>query len=63
MLFQLRFRYDREIDNCVRPALKRILESDDSPARPLILCVAAITKKMVGVLFVQPCSAVQRLNV
>jgi breast cancer 2 susceptibility protein len=42
VLHQLKYRYDREIDRCERSALKRILECDDTPSRPIILCVASI---------------------
>ncbi|XP_065215345.1 breast cancer type 2 susceptibility protein-like [Planococcus citri] len=44
VLFQLKFKYEQEIDRCVRSALKKILEGDDSAARPLVLCVASIEK-------------------
>lgn len=47
-MLQLKYRYDREIDRCERPALRRILEHDDSAAKRMVLCVASI--KSVGIL-------------
>ena len=35
-------RYEREVNRCERSCLKRILEQDDSPARAMVLCVAAV---------------------
>ncbi|GLG98706.1 uncharacterized protein GBIM_05307, partial [Gryllus bimaculatus] len=34
LLLQLKYRYDRELDCCERPALRRILEKDDAPGKP-----------------------------
>lgn len=42
VLYQLKFRYDREVDRCERSALKRIFECDDSASKPMVLCVAAV---------------------
>ncbi|KAK9722095.1 hypothetical protein K7432_002942 [Basidiobolus ranarum] len=39
---QLRYRYEKEINLGHRSALKRIIERDDSPAKPMVLCVSAI---------------------
>lgn len=44
LLFQLKYRYDREVDHYQRPALRKILEHDDSAAKRLVLCVARIIK-------------------
>ena len=42
MILQLKYRYDREIDNSQRSALKKILERDDAPSRHIVLCVSSI---------------------
>ena len=41
-MLQLKYRYDREIDNSQRSALKKILERDDAPSRHIVLCVSGI---------------------
>ncbi|KAF0308105.1 Breast cancer type 2 susceptibility [Amphibalanus amphitrite] len=46
---QLRYRYDRELDRCQRPALRRITEGDDTAAKTLILCVAEVNTTAEGV--------------
>ena len=45
---QLRYRYDRELDRCERPALRRITEGDDTAAKTLILCVAVVDSVRLG---------------
>ncbi|CAH8562817.1 unnamed protein product [Schistosoma intercalatum] len=42
VLNELHYRYDREIETCQRPALRKVIEQDDTPARRLILCVSRI---------------------
>ncbi|XP_067419058.1 breast cancer type 2 susceptibility protein [Emydura macquarii macquarii] len=42
VLFQLKYRYDLEIDKSQRSAIKKILERDDSAAKTLILCISKI---------------------
>ncbi|CAH8524548.1 unnamed protein product [Schistosoma turkestanicum] len=42
VLNELHYRYDREIENCQRPALRKVIEQDDTAARRLILCVSHI---------------------
>ncbi|XP_039286898.1 breast cancer type 2 susceptibility protein homolog [Nilaparvata lugens] len=42
VLLQLRYRYDREIDDCQRSCLRKILETDESAARRMVLCVSEI---------------------
>uniref|UniRef100_K7FXU8 BRCA2 DNA repair associated n=1 Tax=Pelodiscus sinensis TaxID=13735 RepID=K7FXU8_PELSI len=42
VLFQLKYRYDLEIDKSQRSAIKKIVERDDTPAKTLILCVSKI---------------------
>lgn len=39
---QLKYRYDKELYNAERPALRKILEKDDVPSNTLVLCVAGI---------------------
>ncbi|KAJ2943263.1 hypothetical protein O0L34_g12068 [Tuta absoluta] len=39
---QLKFRYDKELYNAERPALRKIFEKDDTSTKTLILCVVAI---------------------
>ncbi|XP_051534410.1 breast cancer type 2 susceptibility protein isoform X2 [Myxocyprinus asiaticus] len=42
VLLQLKFRYDVEVDQSRRSALRRIIERDDTPAKTLVLCVCGI---------------------
>ncbi|CAH0761925.1 unnamed protein product [Diatraea saccharalis] len=42
LLDQLKYRYDKELYNTERPALRKILEKDDVASKTLVLCVAAI---------------------
>nr|AAC23702.1 BRCA2 [Mus musculus] len=42
VLLQLKYRYDVEIDNSRRSALKKILERDDTAAQTLVLCISDI---------------------
>ncbi|MEJ1281842.1 breast cancer 2 early onset [Cricetulus griseus] len=42
VLLQLKYRYDVEIDNSSRSALKKILERDDTAAKTLVLCVSDV---------------------
>ncbi|XP_028818808.1 breast cancer type 2 susceptibility protein isoform X2 [Denticeps clupeoides] len=49
VLLQLKYRYDVEIDNSKRPALRKIMERDDTPAKTLVLCVCGIVSEGCGV--------------
>ncbi|KAG6454682.1 breast cancer type 2 susceptibility protein [Manduca sexta] len=42
VLNQLKYRYDKELYNAERPALRKILEKDDVPSKTLVLCVVSI---------------------
>ncbi|KAI1315800.1 Breast cancer 2, early onset [Mortierella claussenii] len=42
---QLAYRYEREINRAERPALRRIVEGDDTAARHMVLCIASITEE------------------
>ncbi|CAB3257396.1 unnamed protein product [Arctia plantaginis] len=39
---QLKFRYDKELYNAQRPALRKIYEKDDLPSKTIVLCVVGI---------------------
>ncbi|XP_075228462.1 uncharacterized protein LOC142328580 [Lycorma delicatula] len=43
VMLQLKYRYDREIDACQRSALRKLLESDESSARRMVVCVSDIS--------------------
>jgi breast cancer 2 susceptibility protein len=45
VMLQLKYRYDHEIDNLQRPALRKILEKADLPSKPMCLFVANIIYK------------------
>ncbi|XP_027901225.1 breast cancer type 2 susceptibility protein isoform X1 [Xiphophorus couchianus] len=45
VLLQLKYRYDVEVDHSRRPALRKIMERDDTPAKTLVLCVCEIISK------------------
>ncbi|XP_031194695.1 breast cancer type 2 susceptibility protein isoform X2 [Mastomys coucha] len=49
VLLQLKYRYDVEIDNSSRSALKKILERDDTAAKTLVLCVSDIISPSTNV--------------
>ncbi|XP_078078352.1 breast cancer type 2 susceptibility protein [Mustelus asterias] len=42
ILLHLKYRYDVEIDQCHRSALKKIMERDDVAAKTLVVCVSQI---------------------
>ncbi|XP_038673987.1 breast cancer type 2 susceptibility protein isoform X2 [Scyliorhinus canicula] len=42
ILLHLKYRYDIEIDQCHRSALKKIMERDDAAAKTLVVCVSQI---------------------
>ncbi|XP_047451160.1 breast cancer type 2 susceptibility protein [Mugil cephalus] len=45
VLLQLKYRYDVEVDHSRRPALRKIMEKDDTSAKTLVLCVAEIISR------------------
>ncbi|MEQ2282424.1 hypothetical protein AMECASPLE_000570 [Ameca splendens] len=45
VLLQLKYRYDVEVDHSHRPALRKIMERDDTPAKTLVLCVCEIVSR------------------
>ena len=47
LMLQLKYRYDREIDQAERSALHKICESDDVPSKRMVLCVSKIYKERV----------------
>ncbi|XP_035456342.2 breast cancer type 2 susceptibility protein homolog [Spodoptera frugiperda] len=47
---QLKFRYDVELFNAKRPALRKIFEKDDVPSKTIVLCVAEIYQDGVSVI-------------
>ncbi|XP_015861263.1 breast cancer type 2 susceptibility protein isoform X2 [Peromyscus maniculatus bairdii] len=49
VLLQLKYRYDVEIDNSSRSALKKILERDDTAAKTLVLCVSDVLSPSTSV--------------
>ncbi|XP_060073629.1 breast cancer type 2 susceptibility protein homolog [Ylistrum balloti] len=44
VMLQMKYRYDREIDNCQRSALKKIMERDDTASKRMVLCVSSINQ-------------------
>uniref|UniRef100_A0A2N9G9N3 Tower domain-containing protein n=1 Tax=Fagus sylvatica TaxID=28930 RepID=A0A2N9G9N3_FAGSY len=42
VLEELKYRYEREVNNAHRSAIKRILEGDASPSAMMVLCISAI---------------------
>ncbi|KAG0092228.1 Breast cancer 2, early onset [Podila epicladia] len=44
VLNQLCYRYEREINRAERPALRKIVEGDESASRHMVLCIAAIDR-------------------
>ncbi|XP_046391019.1 breast cancer type 2 susceptibility protein homolog [Ischnura elegans] len=44
LISQLKYRWDREIDCGERPAIRKILEKDDTASKRMVLCVSGIKK-------------------
>ncbi|KAM7540143.1 hypothetical protein Aperf_G00000030344 [Anoplocephala perfoliata] len=44
LLLELRYRYDRELEAVQRPAIRKILERDDTPAKRIVLCVSHLER-------------------
>ncbi|XP_060902997.1 breast cancer type 2 susceptibility protein [Labrus mixtus] len=42
VLLQLKYRYDVEVDHSRRPALRKIMEKDDTAVKTLVLCVCGV---------------------
>ncbi|KAM9852862.1 breast cancer type 2 susceptibility protein [Aulostomus maculatus] len=45
VLLQLKYRYDVEVDCSRRPALRRIMEKDDTAVKTLVLCVCGVVSR------------------
>ncbi|KAM9733870.1 breast cancer type 2 susceptibility protein isoform 2-T2 [Menidia menidia] len=45
VLLQLKYRYDVEVDHSQRPALRKIMERDDTAAKTLVLCVCEVVSR------------------
>ncbi|XP_035011350.2 breast cancer type 2 susceptibility protein homolog [Hippoglossus stenolepis] len=45
VLLQLKYRYDVEIDQSRRPALRKIMEKDDTSAKTQVLCVCGVVSR------------------
>ncbi|KAF3847488.1 hypothetical protein F7725_020516 [Dissostichus mawsoni] len=45
LLLQLKYRYDVEVDHTRRPALRKIMEKDDTSAKTLVLCVCGVVSR------------------
>ncbi|XP_075988810.1 BRCA2, DNA repair associated [Anticarsia gemmatalis] len=58
---QLKYRYDRELYEAQRPALRKIFEKDDVAAKTMVLCVAGIYADGVKVSSVTDSSNIELL--
>ncbi|XP_062275871.1 breast cancer type 2 susceptibility protein [Scomber scombrus] len=45
VLLQLKYRYDVEVDHSRRPALRKIMEKDDTAAKTMVLCVCGVISR------------------
>ncbi|KAM9453285.1 breast cancer type 2 susceptibility protein isoform 2-T9 [Salvelinus alpinus] len=45
VLLQLKYRYDLEVDNSKRSALRKIMERDDTAVKTMVLCVCGVVTK------------------
>ncbi|XP_055954534.1 breast cancer type 2 susceptibility protein [Patella vulgata] len=46
VMLQLKYRYDKEIDQCQRSAIKKIVERDDTACKRMVLCICDIKKSV-----------------
>ncbi|KAJ0653655.1 putative breast cancer type 2 susceptibility protein [Helianthus annuus] len=63
VLEELKYRYEREVNNAHRSALKRILEGDAPASSPLVLCIASIKFKCNSEPDIEPSNATESSSI
>ncbi|KAI7741842.1 hypothetical protein M8C21_003275 [Ambrosia artemisiifolia] len=63
VLEELKYRYEREVNNAHRSALKRILEGDAPPSSPLVLCIASVQLKCNAEPDIEPSHATESSSI